>query len=288
MKEFVVGEVNNKKGIVSLLRKEFPKLNQNTIFKALRNKDIRVNDVKIKEDIVVHTGDRVKVFIIDDLLFGRNSFFDINEKDVAYNDANFIIYNKPIEIEVQGNDKEIGLEEALKKHFKCNFLKACHRLDRNTCGLVIFAKNETAEKAMLGAIKKHQVRKFYKAHVYGDVKVKENTLTAYLFKDSKKSNVIVSDSPKKGYSKIITKYRLLKKYKDGSSLLEVEIITGKTHQIRAHLAHIGLPIIGDGKYGKNEINKVFEKKYQELQSYKLIFEIDDSNYGYLNDYVIEV
>ena len=288
MKEFVVEKANNNKGVVSLLRKEFPKLNQNTIFKALRNKDIRINDARIKEDTIVHTGDRIKVFISDDLLFGRNSFFDINEKDVAYEDDNILIYNKPIGVEVQGNAKEMGIEEALKDYYHFDYIKACHRLDRNTCGLVIFAKNEKSESVMLDAIKKHQVRKFYKAHVYGNVTNKENTLIAYLFKDSKKSTVIISDSPKKGYSKIITKYKLLKKYKDGSSLLEVEIITGKTHQIRAHLAHVGLPIIGDGKYGLNEINKAYSKKFQDLQSFKLIFEIEDEEFKYLNDLVIEV
>ena len=108
--------------------------------------------------------------------------------------------------------------------------------------------------------------------VYGIPNKKEERLEAYLFKDQKKSQVYISDNFKKGYQKIITKYTVLEKRKDNTALLDVEIETGRTHQIRAHLSHIGYPIIGDGKYGKNEINKQFGKKYQMLCSYKLKFD----------------
>ena len=107
----------------------------------------------------------------------------------------------------------------------------------------------------------------------------------YLFKDSKKSTVYISNHFKKGYSKIITTYKLLEKYSNNTSLLDVEIETGKTHQIRAHLAYIGLPIIGDGKYGINKINKQFNAKYQKLVSYKLKFNFktDSGILNYLNN-----
>ena len=117
------------------------------------------------------------------------------------------------------------------------------------------------------------------------------TLNAYLFKDSKKSLVYISDEPKKGYSKITTSYKLLKSNPDKKlSLLDVTLHTGKTHQIRAHLAHAGFPIIGDGKYGKNEINKKFGKKTQELTSYKLVFafKTESGILNYLKDKVIEI
>lgn len=288
MVKVIVDEKGNNKKIVSYLQSKFNKLPQNAIFKALRNKDIKINGARIKDNVTVELGDEIEIYIVDDIILGRVSKFEINHDDIAYEDENIIVYNKPQNIEVQGLKDEIGLEKALKNSLNLNFLKACHRLDRNTSGLVIFAKNKEAEETMLQMIKERAVQKFYKALVYGVPKNKAMTLKAFLFKDSKNSKVIISDQKLRGYQEIITKYKFIESFKDNTSILEVELVTGRTHQIRAHLAHIGLPIIGDGKYGNNKINKQFNKKYQELMSYKIIFEKAYGNLSYLQGKIIKI
>ena len=115
-------------------------------------------------------------------------------------------------------------------------------------GLVLFAKNEISLNILLEKFKTREIDKYYKAHVYGILPKKQDKLEAYLFKDTKKSLVYISDTPKKGYQKIITFYKVLKEdNKNNTSILDIKLETGRTHQIRAHLAHIGFPIIGDRK-----------------------------------------
>lgn len=289
MIKLIVDEKGNNKKIVSYLQAKYSKLPQNAIFKALRNKDIKVNGVRIKDNITLELGDELEVYIKDDIILGKVSKFQISEKDIIYEDENIIVYNKPQNIEIQGKNNEIGLEEALKEQLNLSFLKACHRLDRNTTGLVIFAKNSESEDNMLSMIKERTVKKYYKALVYGIPKNKSATLRAYLFKDSKNSKVIISDIKGKGYQEIITKYKVLESNKnENTSWLEVELVTGRTHQIRAHLAYIGYPIIGDGKYGVNKINKEFNQKYQQLCSYKLVFENAFGNLEYLKGKNIKI
>ena len=283
-----VDEKGNNKKIVSYLQSKYGKLPQNAIFKALRNKDIKVNGIRIKDNVTLELGDEIEVYIKDDIILGRVSRFEIVQRDIVYEDENMLVYNKPTGIEVQGKNGEIGLEEALKSQLCLTFLRACHRLDRNTEGLVIFAKNVDAENALLEMIKNKCVKKYYKALVYGIPKNKAMTMKAYLLKDSKNSQVIISDVKLKGYQEIITRYRVLEAYQDNTSLLEIELITGRTHQIRAHLAYIGYPIIGDGKYGVNKINKQFKQKYQQLFSYKLVFEEANGILCYLKGKIIKI
>ena len=258
----------DQKKIVDYLKNKFKNLTNGTIFKALRNKDIRINGVKISENVPVNAGDEITLYIKDEFLFGTTA---LDKSKIIYDDENIVIVNKPQDVLVQGDGINIGLDKMVNDYFGTQNIVPCHRLDRNTSGLIIFAKNEIAEETISEMLKQHMIRKVYRCRVVGHPKNKKATLTAYLFKDSKTSQVIISNEKKKGYVEIVTKYEVIAYNNDGTSTLEVELVTGRTHQIRAHLAFIGYPILGDGKYGKNEVNKKFKLTRQELTAYKIIF-----------------
>lgn len=258
----------DQKKIVDYLKNKFKNLTNGTIFKALRNKDIRINGVKISENVPVNAGDEITLYIKDEFLFGTTA---LDKSKIIYDDENIVIVNKPQDVLVQGDGINIGLDKMVNDYFGTQNIVPCHRLDRNTSGLIIFAKNEIAEETISEMLKQHMIRKVYRCRVIGHPKNKKATLTAYLFKDSKTSQVIISNEKKKGYVEIVTKYEVIAYNNDGTSTLEVELVTGRTHQIRAHLAFIGYPILGDGKYGKNEVNKKFKLTRQELTAYKIIF-----------------
>ena len=264
MKEIIVNKKYHEKKLNKIILEELPNINYPTFCKLLRKKDIKINGKRINKDILVYENDKIDIYLPKEL-----QDIKIN-LDKVYEDENILVINKPANIEVTGTN---SLTELINKQYtNCEFRpQPCHRIDRNTTGLVMFAKNEETLRILLEKFKKHEIEKHYLALVYGIPNKKEERLEAYLFKDQKKSQVYISDTFKKGYQKIITKYTVLEKRKNNTALLDVEIETGRTHQIRAHLSHIGYPIIGDGKYGKNEINKQLGKKYQMLCSYKLKF-----------------
>lgn len=287
MKELVVSDKYKGKKLNTFLLDTFDGLSLNVLYKALRKKDIRINDVRVNENVLLHTGDHIKVFISDEQLEKTNKDdMDLNKIDIVYEDDNICIINKPAGIEVVS---ENSLTTLLENYYN-NFIKPCHRLDRNTTGLVLFAKNQEALGILLDKFKNHEIEKHYHATVVGIPKNKKADLTAYLFKDSKKSLVYISDVPKKGYEKISTSYEVISANpKLNTSMLDVTLHTGKTHQIRAHLAYIGHPIVGDGKYGNNEVNKKLGYKTQQLTSYSLTFNFktDSGILNYLNHKKIE-
>jgi len=283
MRNLVVDKKYDGKNLSKVLLDTFSGLTMDTFYKTLRKKDIKINNVRTSKNDIVHTGDEIKIFVIDELLFKTFS------PNIVYSDDNILIVNKPTQMEVVGDN---SLTSNLKTFFekeisekKQIFIEPCHRLDRNTTGLVLFAKNEEALNILLEKFKNHEVEKHYLAKVYGIPKIEKQTMTAYLFKDNKKSMVYISNESKKGYVKITTSYSILEKHiKENYSVLDVTLHTGRTHQIRAHLAYIGYPILGDGKYGNNQVNKRFGYKKQQLCSYSLKFNFttDAGILNYLN------
>ena len=278
MKKLIVPNKYNNKKLDSFIFNEFPNLSYNLFYKTLRKKDLRINDVRVNEDKIVHEFDTITIFIVDELLYKN---YDIK---TIFEDENILVVNKPAELEVVTDEPTAdSLTKILNK--KYTYISPCHRIDRNTTGLVLFAKNPEALEILVSKFKNKEIKKNYRCTVIGTLNKKEALLKAYLFKDNKKSIVYISDTSKKGYMEILTKYKVLSEDKaSNTSVLDVELITGRTHQIRAHLAHIGHPILGDGKYGVNEINKKFKCKYQMLENYKMKFDFttDSGALEYLN------
>ena len=238
--------------------------------KLIRKKDVKINGVRVKSDQKTDMGDKIEVYYDGE---------DKRADTVIFKDENILVVYKP-----GGITSEDFYALLCKKYEGVGFI---HRLDQNTDGVMIFSLNEMAEKELLYGFKHRTFDKRYLAEVVGVPKKMTDELTAYLLKDSEKSEVKIFDTPIKGSEKIVTSYTVLKSSGD-TSLLEVNLITGKTHQIRAHLSHVGHFIIGDGKYGYESVNRKFKAKKQRLTACKLTLSFDSSSpLSYLDGRVFE-
>ena len=240
---------------------------------ALSKKDVLVNKNRIKKDEYVLAGDSVEVFLPDQT-FGV---------PIVYEDDDVIVFDKGKKIEVC--DGEYNIKNEYQKYFGKEIF-AIHRLDAGTGGLVLFAKNRDAEKILTDGFKKHLVKKYYYAVVSGESK-QNDTLKGYLVKDAERAKVKIFDKPTFGAFEVELEYQKIAQ-KDDLKMLNVMIVAGKTHQIRAQLAHAHLPILGDDKYGDREINKKYKYKFQLLQAYKIVFLLENnSRLQYLNNVNLE-
>ena len=287
MKELTIGCNDAGQRLDRFLAKAVPLLPASLAQKYIRLKRIKLAGKRVSRDTRLNEGDVLQLYINDE-------FFDTPSQDnayltvaapklnIVYEDENLLLVDKRPGLAVHPHDgAEYG--KTLIDHIQA-YLYAkhewrpreenaftpalCNRIDRNTGGIVIAAKNAEALRILNQKIKDREIDKRYLAIVEGTPKPKEGVLKGYLFKDAVKNRVFVTDTPQAGSKSCETRYRVLKS-KNGLSLVECELVTGRTHQIRAQFAHAGHPLLGDGKYGK--LDKRYTRTYQALYSYRLTF-----------------
>jgi len=270
------------------LSKAVKGLPMSLMYKYIRTKKIKVNRARTDQRYMLCEGDEIQLFIRDEFFASPerddNALWRIHPKlDIVYEDENIMLLNKRPGVLV--HEDTAAAENTLIMHVKAylaqkgeydpeaeqSFAPAlCNRIDRNTGGIVIAAKNAEALRVMNEKIREDELRKYYLCAVHGRMPKKQDTLRAWLRKNADENLVQISDTKRQGYKEIITKYRVLRE-KGDESLLEVELITGRTHQIRAHMSHIGHPLLGDGKYGINRKDRAKGYKFQALYAYRLCF-----------------
>ncbi|MBR4040144.1 MAG: RluA family pseudouridine synthase [Clostridia bacterium] len=247
------------------------------IKEAIKKRDVRVDGVRISGDIRVHSGQEVRVFWPKSVVSAQQEK-TLPAPQIVYEDAHILLINKPQGIQSQNEDHPLAGDSALTrvvaylkgKGEETDHVHLCHRLDVQTGGLLLFVKDDESFESAVQAFSERSFQKFYTCRVKGCPAKREAVMHAYLRKDAQISRVSVTDYPARGAMEITTGYRVLKGGEH--ALLEVELITGRTHQIRAHLAHIGHPILGDDKYGDRLLNRALGVKRQQLWATRLVFE----------------
>ncbi|MBR2590230.1 MAG: RluA family pseudouridine synthase [Clostridia bacterium] len=300
MKEFVIQKNDADQRLDKFITKTACALPKNLMYKYIRLKRIKINGKRAEISTRLHEGDTVQMYINDEFFERAKQNYEFlkagKQVDIIYEDENILILEKRVGLlchpdKNEYNDTLIGrvlrylYEKGDYQPDKENSFtpSLANRIDRNTGGLVICAKNAEALRILNEKIKNREIKKTYICIVCGTMDVKEKTLKAYLLKDESKNKVTVKNKPFSGAKTILTHYKVLRENAH-FSLLEIDLLTGRTHQIRAHLAHIGHPLLGDGKYSENVQGKKIGYKKQALYSYKLrfVFESESGILEYLN------
>lgn len=288
MKEIKI--TNNEEGqrLDRFLKKYLNKANQSFIYKMIRKKNIKLNDLKAEPETVLKKDDIVQLYLSDDTVEKFREKKTLMETEVhfktVYEDDNILIVNKPIGLSSQPDEissrnlvDEIKMYlDAKEENISFTFKPAvCNRLDKNTSGLVIAAKNYDTLKQTNKAIRERNIKKFYMAKVHGIIK-QDLELKDYLIKDEYKNMVKIVKEDSDNAKEIVTYARPLRT-EGNFTWLEIEIETGRAHQIRAHLSSIGHPVAGDKKYGRKD-----NEKFQVLHAYRLVLGGYEENLSYLN------
>ncbi len=307
VQKIIVGKNDSGQRLDKFLKKYMPRASAGFIYRSIRKKNIRLNGKRAQPSTILAEGDMLQVFFhLGDMVSDTTqrpvprTGMDFS---VVYQDKNILIVDKPPGLlsHPDGGQGETLTGQVLYYLYKSaeyhpagekTFAPAlCNRLDRNTGGLTIAAKNFSALQDMNRMIRERWVARYYKLIVTGHIK-DITDISAYLVKDSQANRVRVTDERTEGSARIDTFIRPLKHGPGGYTLLEVRLGTGKTHQIRAQLAHIGHPVIGDTKYGDREANRILRRdfglKHQFLYAYRLVFERVTPLFGYLEGVEVTV
>ncbi len=270
MKSFIV--TKNQK-LIKFIQSEYGEnIKYSQILKLLKNKEIKVNGKRVSKDIELNENDKIDVYYDGEIA--------VKVLDIVYADQNVIVIDKPKKCDYA---KALNLVKTSYEN-----AVAVHRLDTNTTGLMIFALNSESESELVKAFKEGKVQKKYIAEVYGKFSKKEDILTDYLVKDSNSSTVKIFKEKTLNSLTIKTGYKVLKET-DLTSIIEVTLYTGRTHQIRAHMSFYGHFVIGDGKYGKEKINKLLGASSQRLTAVKINFDFNENSFlNYLNNLTISL
>lgn len=306
MKSFIISKNDSGQRLDKFISKAVPALPKSLMYKYIRTKRIKVNSKRSDISTKLNENDVVDMYINDEFFAPADERYDFlsasKNLDIVYEDENIILLNKKVGLLSHPDETEYNdtLITRVKRYLyekgdynpkdENSFAPALvNRIDRNTGGIVIAAKNAESLRILNQKLKDREMEKYYLCVVHGILQKKSGTLTGWLLKDEKKNRVDVFKSQKNGTKEIRTKYDVIEE-KDGLSLVEVELLTGRTHQIRAHFASIGHPLLGDGKYGTNALNKALGYKKQFLYSYRLkfTFQTEAGCLDYLNQKSFEV